>query len=70
MPNIIVGYIISFWPQQTDYSLLCLHDSDITNVISASSVIRLAFVFDEDDPILFLESSSSYSSELLSKHSA
>jgi hypothetical protein len=46
--NIIDGYNISFWPQQTDYPPLYLCDSDITNVISASSIIGLAFVFYED----------------------
>jgi len=76
--NIIDGYTISFWPQQTDYPPLYLCDSDITNVISASSIIGLAFVFYEDDPIVgevsgvsntYVVSSRFNSSQMLIQHS-
>lgn len=76
--NIIDGYTISFWPQQTDYPPLYLCDSDITNVISASSIIGLAFVFHEDDPIVgevsgvsntYVVSSRFNSSQMLIQHS-
>jgi hypothetical protein len=52
VPNTLDGYEVSFWPHQTHYLPFYVCDPDIVVVVSVTAIVGLAFMFDEDDPIV------------------